>query len=283
METIVAVTSQNAEAYLIQESFNRPVLVDFWAQWCAPCKTLKPLLERLAQDYQGAFLLATVDADAEAMLAAQFGVQSLPTVMLIKNGQPIDGFVGAKTEQEIKLMLERHLPNPWEIHLVQAQQRLQADDTAGALALLRTAYTESKKRPEVAFQLISLLIQLKRFDEAQGLLDAFKPVDKNAYYQQLCQALVNAQAQQKSPALQAMEQQHLANPNNAALAHQLAQAYFEEGLPKEALNLLFDLLSSNLNALDGQVRKTYTQCLSALGKTDPLAALYQRKLYSLLY
>ncbi len=283
VETLVEVTSQNAEAYLIRESFNRPVLVDFWADWCAPCKTLKPMLERLAVEYQGAFLLATVNVDAEPMLAGQFGVQSLPTVVLMKNGQPLDGFMGAKSEQEVKQFLERHLPRPWDIHLAQARTRLAEGDAQGACSLLRGAYTDSKKRPDIACELARVLIQLKRLDEVQALLDAFKLADRDAEYEHLCQALALAQAEQKSPRLVALEQALQQQPDDVALAHSVALAYHEEGLNPEALELLFRLLSASLSALDGEVRKSYATILTALGKSDPLAALYQRKLYSLLY
>lgn len=91
------------KAYIsIDESFNRPVVVDFWADWCGPCKNLMPVLEKLANEYAGAFLLAKVNADDQQMISSQFGVRSLPTVMIMQNGQPIDGFNGALPEVQVR-------------------------------------------------------------------------------------------------------------------------------------------------------------------------------------
>ena len=95
---IVEIDESNAQQLLIEESMARPVVVDFWADWCGPCKQLMPILEKLADEYQGAFLLAKVNADEQQMLAQQLGVRSLPTVMVIKDGQPIDGFQGAHAQ-----------------------------------------------------------------------------------------------------------------------------------------------------------------------------------------
>ena len=96
---IVEIDESNAQQLLIEESMTRPVVVDFWADWCGPCKQLMPILERLADEYQGAFLLAKVNADEQQMLAQQLGVRSLPTVMVLKEGQPIDGFSGARVRR----------------------------------------------------------------------------------------------------------------------------------------------------------------------------------------
>ena len=109
---IVEIDESNAQQLLIDESMTRPVVVDFWADWCGPCKQLMPILEKLADEYQGAFLLAKVNADEQQMLAQQLGVRSLPTVMVIKEGQPIDGFSGAQPESAVREMLDKHLPSP---------------------------------------------------------------------------------------------------------------------------------------------------------------------------
>src|SRR5690625_3863818 len=104
----VDVTLDNAQQMIIDESFQRPVLVDFWADWCGPCKTLMPILEKLAEQYQGQFLLAQINADEHQALAAQSGVRSLDTVMLIKVGQPVDVFTGSQTEPQMRELLDKH-------------------------------------------------------------------------------------------------------------------------------------------------------------------------------
>ena len=146
---IVDIDETNAQQLLIEESHNRPIVVDFWADWCEPCKQLMPLLEKLADEYAGAFLLAKVNADEQQMLASQLGVRSLPTVMVIKDGQPVDGFAGAQPETAVREMLEKHLPSPWNAKIAEATELLDSGDTAAALALLRTAWEDSNGLKDV--------------------------------------------------------------------------------------------------------------------------------------
>ena len=121
---VVDIDQNNAQQYLIDESFNRPVVVDFWADWCAPCKQLMPLLEKLADEYAGAFLLAKINADEQQGISQQLGVRSLPTVMVFKDGQPVDGFAGAQPETAVREMLQKHLPSPWDAKIAEATELL---------------------------------------------------------------------------------------------------------------------------------------------------------------
>jgi putative thioredoxin len=103
------VTQQAFEAEVLQASMTTPVLVDFWAEWCEPCKTLGPMLEKLAAEYNGAFRLGKVDVEAQQELAGMFGIRSIPTVMLVKDGQVLDGFAGALPESQLREFLSRHV------------------------------------------------------------------------------------------------------------------------------------------------------------------------------
>lgn len=133
---IVNIDETNAAALLIDESNRRPVVVDFWADWCEPCKVLMPLLEKLAHEYQGAFLLAKVNADEQQGITQQFGVRSLPTVMVIQNGQPVDGFAGAQPETAVRELLGKYLPKPWDALLMQANELMTQGDFQGAIVPL---------------------------------------------------------------------------------------------------------------------------------------------------
>lgn len=279
----VEITEANAKAMLIDESFNRPVMVDFWADWCGPCKTLMPVLEKLAEEYAGDFLLAKVNADEMGMIAAQFGVRSLPTVMIIQDGRPIDGFVGAQPETEIRKLLDKYLPKPWDKQLAEGQQLLAAGNASGALAVLKEAYASFNQRADIACALAETYIQLNRIAEAQELLGKVRLADQGPDYQQAKAKLELAQNAQKAPEVHALEMQFTAEPDNQEVKFQLAVQYSQHGYHRESLELLYQLLQKNLNVRDGEVRKILTDVLAVLGKKDPLAVEYQRKLYSLLY
>ena len=109
---IFDVTSADFDQLVIQNSFHKPVLVDFWADWCAPCKALMPMLAQVAESYQGELLLAKVNCDVEQDIVMRFGIRSLPTVVLFKDGQPVDGFAGAQPESAVRQMLEQHVQPP---------------------------------------------------------------------------------------------------------------------------------------------------------------------------
>lgn len=109
---IFDVTSANFEQLVLENSFHKPVLVDFWAEWCAPCKALMPLLAKITEEYAGELLLAKVNCDIEQDVVMRFGIRSLPTVVLFKDGQPVDGFAGAQPESAIRAMLEPHVQLP---------------------------------------------------------------------------------------------------------------------------------------------------------------------------
>lgn len=283
MQTIVDITTNNAQSLLIEESFNRPVLVDFWADWCGPCKSLMPLLEKIAAEFDGAFLLAKVNADAENMIAAQFGVRSLPTVILMKDGQPIDGFVGAKSEQEVREFLAPHLPKPWEAALQQAQELIAAQDIQGALPLLRQVYEESGREPQIACLFAQQLVELKRLEEAEAVLQQIKMADQDSFYEQVMAQLELKQQSAKTPELTALEEAHAQQPDNLEVAYQLALQMHQESLHRPALEILLNIMKKDRNFADGAVRKTMTDILAALGKGDPLAVEFQRKLFTLLY
>lgn len=283
MQTIATITLENAQTLLIEESFKRPVLVDFWADWCAPCKVLMPILEKLAKEYEGAFLLAKVNADTENVIAGQFGVRSLPTVMLIKDGQPLDGFVGAKTEVEVRELLTKHMPKPWEAALKQAQALIAAGDNQGALPLLRQVYDQSNRAPQIACLLAQQLVELNRTDEAELLLKAIKMADQDALYEQVLAQLQLKQQAAKTPEMTALEEAYAQQPDNLQLAYQLALQMHQEAIHRPALELLLTILKKDRNFSEGAVKKSMMDILASLGKGDPLAVEYQRKLFTLLY
>jgi len=280
---IVNIDESNAVQILIEESQRRPVLVDFWADWCGPCKSLMPILEKLAHEYAGQFILAKVNADQQPMIAQQFGVRSLPTVILMQGGQPVDGFVGAQPESRIRELLEPVLPKPWDTLLQQGQALLLGDDAGAAIPLLKQAYGLSSERADIALVYAQALLAGKRLDEAEKVLEAVRLADRDAFWEQL-QAQINIErTAARSPELTALEQQLATDPGNDTLRRQLAAQYSHGGFHREALESLYGILQRDKDHDNGATRKALLEIIASLGKGDPLAVEYQRKLYSLLY
>jgi putative thioredoxin len=282
-EFIVNIDESNAVALLIEESNNRPVVVDFWAQWSEPSKELMPLLEKIATEYQGAFLLAKVNADEQQDIAQQFGVRDLPTVMVIQNGQPVDGFAGPKGEPEVRQLLEKYLPKPWDGLLAMAQESMEQGDFAAALTPLRHAWEDSGRRYDITVAYVHALIECIRLDEAEKILADIRLADRDAAYEQLTAQLEIKREAAKSPEIDALEAELKEDADNLDIRHQLAVQYTNAGQFKDAMEHLVTILQKELDHGDGATKKALLDTIASLGKGDPLAVEYQRKLYSLLY
>ena len=168
------VTLQNFETEVIEASMTTPVLVDFWAPWCGPCKSLGPVLEKLEQAYEGRFKLVKVNSDDEQQLAQAFGIRSIPTCVLLMEGKPVDGFMGAQPAGQIQQFLDKHLPaaETGQAQAVadEAQQHLQAGDEHNARAALEQALATDPGNDDARFDLVKLLIGLGELAEAAALL-----------------------------------------------------------------------------------------------------------------
>lgn len=280
---IVNITLENAKELLIDESFKRPVVADFWADWCGPCKSLMPVLEKIANEYDGAFLLAKIDTEEQHMISAQFGIRSLPTVMVIKDGQPVDGFMGALPEKQVREVLEKYLPKPWEAPLQQAQGMMEQGQFQEALPLLRQAYEASGELAAIACLMAECHLQLNRPDNAEAILAGIKMADQDAYYQQLLAQIELKKQAAKTPELAALESAFAANPDDLSVRYELALQLNQEAQHREALTHLLDILRKDRQFAEGAARKSFNDIVAALGKGDALAIEFQRKLFTLLY
>ncbi|HAN26432.1 MAG TPA: thioredoxin [Haliea salexigens] len=282
-ESIVNIDETNAAELLIEESHRRPVVVDFWADWCGPCKSLMPVLEKLANEYAGAFLLAKVNADEQPMISQQFGVRSLPTVMVMQGGQPVDGFVGAQSEAQVRELLEKYLPKPWDGLLEEGQALMAAGDFSSALSPLRQAFEDSGQRHDITLAYAHALLECNRLDDAEAVLGTVRMADQDPAWEQLVAQLKLKREAAVTPEMAALEERLEAEPGNHDVRHQLAVQYTNAGYFREALEHLITILRQDLNHADGATKKALIDTIASLGKSDPLAAEYQRKLYSLLY
>jgi putative thioredoxin len=280
---VVDIDQNNAQQYLIDESFNRPVVVDFWADWCAPCKQLMPLLEKLAEEYAGAFLLAKINADEQQGISQQLGVRSLPTVMVFKDGQPVDGFAGAQPETAVREMLQKHLPSPWDAKIAEARERLDQGDTSGALALLRAAWEESDKLLDITLAYAGALVEANRLDEAEEVLNEVRLVDRDALHEQLMAQIELKREAGKSPEIEALESELASDESNHSVRVKLAVQLTTGAHYRDALEHLLVVLRADRDWNNGEAKRLYLDTIASIGKGDPLAAEYQRKLFSILY
>ena len=281
---VIDVTEANFQQIMVEESAQRLVILDFWAEWCAPCKALGPILEKLAQEYGGQFLLAKINADEQQAITSQFGIRSLPTVAFVKNGQPIDAFQGAEPESAIRERLQQHLPAPWEGLIDEARQLASNGQVAEALPLLREAYVQSGEQFEVGLILADCLLQLKRATDANELLKgATLEQQLNPQYKELMSRLELMLEAADSPEILELQSQLAEDPDNGDLKMELAVQLQQADRAEEALELMLSILQKDKNYAEGAARKTMLDMISGLGKGDPLAARYQRKLFTLLY
>ncbi|KOC89975.1 co-chaperone YbbN [Winslowiella iniecta] len=280
--SIININESNLHQTL-EQSVAIPVLFYFWSERSQHCLELTPLLERLAQEYAGQFILAKLDCDAEQAVAAQFGLRSIPTVYLFQNGQPVDGFQGPQPEEAVRALLEKVLPREEELKAQEAMALMQEGKMIDALPLLKDAWQLSNQSSEIGFLLAEVLIALSRSDEAEAVLKVVPLQDQDTRYQGLVAQIDLLKQAADTPEIQQLQQQLEAEPDNAELASKLALQLHQVGRNEEALEILFVHLKKDMNAADGQVRKMLQEILAALGTGDALAAKYRRQLYSLLY
>ncbi|NCH73943.1 co-chaperone YbbN [Cronobacter sakazakii] len=268
---------------ILEQSMTVPVLFYFWSDRSQHCQQLTPVLEKLANQYQGQFILAKVDCDNEQAIAAQFGLRAIPTVYLFSQGQPVDGFQGPQPEEAIRALLDKVLPREEELKAQEAMALMQEGKNAEALPLLKEAWQMSNQASEIGLLLAQAQIALNRSEDAEAVLKTIPLQDQDTRYQSLVAQIDLLKQAADTPEIQQLQQQVQQHPDDAQLASQLALQLHQVGRNEEALELLFEHLKKDLSAADGQARKMFQEILAALGTGDALASKYRRQLYSLLY
>lgn len=283
---IFDVTDASFDQLVLENSFHKPVLVDFWAEWCAPCKALMPLLAKIAESYQGELLLAKVNSDVEQQTVMRMGIRSLPTVVLFRNGQPVDGFAGAQPESAILAMLEPHVQMPAapEADPMEVALALFAAGQIGETENLLVALLGEDNENGAALILYArCLAERGELSEAEAVLDAVKGDEHR-------QALAGARAQltflrqaADLPEVATLKSRLAQDANDDEAAYQLAIQQLARQQYEAALDGLLRLFVRNRGYADGLPHKTLLQVFDLLGSDHPLVATYRRKLYQALY
>jgi putative thioredoxin len=286
---IVEVTSANFESVILQGSMERPILIDFWADWCEPCKTLIPILEKLADEYQGGFILAKVDTDAEQMIAQQLGIRSLPTVKLVIQGQMVDEFSGALPEGEVRAFLEKHIqpagaqpenPNdPVEVAKV-LQSQGQHDQ---AMALLREAQAADPENGDVAIQLGLACVAAGNYDDARQCLGILKEDDgKKPEAAKLRGLLTLSDADDESRDEAALAAALDADKGDSEAAYLLGIKQALKGEFETSVNGLLLLMQRDRAFGDDGARKAILSIFDIMGD-DPQVGVLRRKMFNYLH
>lgn len=281
---IFEVTAENFVAVVLEGSRTIPVLVDFWAPWCGPCKTLTPILTRLAEEYRGKFMLAKINTEEQQELAARFGIRSIPTVRLFKNGQPVDEFMGALPEAELRTFLDRHIPRESDRMVAQANQLARQGDLEGALRLMEEAKNGDPDNARVLIAYARLQAILGNTGEAERMLAELSPEElENPEVAGLKAQLLFDRIAQATPAAGELQQRLASNPNDSEARYQLAARHVTEGEYEPALELLLELLLKDRNYGDGAARKGMLAIFEILGGNDPLINRYRNRMFNALH
>ncbi|PIA66448.1 thioredoxin [Pseudomonas sediminis] len=276
----------NFEQLVIENSFHKPVLVDFWAEWCAPCKALMPMLAKITEEYAGELLLAKVNCDIEQDIVMRFGIRSLPTVVLFKDGQPVDGFAGAQPEAAIREMLKPHVaePAPTAADPMEAAQALFAEGRfADTETLLKQVLTEDNENAAALILYARCLAERGELGEAETVLNAVKGDEHK-------QALAGAKAQltflrqaADLPDAATLKSRLAQNAEDDEALYQLAVQQLARQQYEAALDGLLKLFVRNRSYSEGLPHKTLLQVFDLLGGDHPLVTTYRRKLYQAIY
>ena len=264
---------------VLEESRHRPVVVDFWAPWCGPCKSLKPILEKLAAEYGGQFLLAKINADDNQELAARFGVRGIPSVKAFVNGEPVDEFSGALQEDEVRVFLDRLLPSPVEDMRAEAAALRAAGDMPAALQKLADASRLDPAHVGVRLDATEVMLDLNEADEASRLLGSLTD-DADPRVPQLRARLkfMSASGEDDQATLVAAV---AADENNLAARLKLANLYVAAGQYEAGMDQLLEIIRRDRGFEDDVGRKTLLAVFDLLNG-DPLVSQYRRKLASAL-
>lgn len=272
------------EQDVILKSKDVPILVDFWASWCEPCKALGPILEKLAAEFNGGFLLAKVDVDKEQQLAGYFQVKSIPTVMLLKNGQIVDGFPGALPENQLREFLKHHEITARETtpELVEELAAEVVDPEAEVMTLRASIQAEPEKA-ELKLDLMLALLKTGGYVEAVKILDGLPAnlaTDDRAIKAKA--RLAFATVLKDAPPTTILEQAVASNPDDCRARHYLGVRYLLEDKTEAGLEQFLEMLKRNKTFEEGLPRKALIDAFRIIEDED-LVGQYRRKMASLLF
>jgi len=288
MSQALAVTTADFETEVIAASLHTPVLVDFWAPWCAPCRALGPVLDKLAGELAGRLKVVKVNTDEEMQLASVFGIRSLPTVVLIKDGQPVDGFMGAQPEGVIRQWLAPHLPDADaavepEVAEPASAAPAASFDPVQRLAQARHALAEAPEDGERRLDLVEALLAAGELDEALSRLDDLPADLATGDRARRARALLDFHYQAaRAPAVPALDARLQANADDHEARHLLGVRLLLDGDAPAALDAFLEIMRRDRKYGDDLGRKALVQAFAVVDDAE-LVGQVRRRMSSLLF
>ncbi len=280
---MITVTIDNFQHVVVEESKNKLVLVSFWAQQVPESVELRDKLAAKLSGLSDHITLATVDCQNEGQIAEQFGIKGLPTAILLKDAQPLDGISGPQNDESIAEFLDKHLPKPEDILLAQARVALEDNLLVEAQNAIRQAHQIDNNRADIKLVLINVCLLTGKTSEAKTLLSTIMMVDQDSEYHALIAKVELAEQAENSPEIKALEAQLKNTPDDINLSQQLAAQYSQINRQEEALTILFRLVQAGDESTKDKSKELFLDVLKALPDGDPLATKFRRKLYTLMY
>ena len=281
-------TTEGFRQDVIAESMKQPVLVDFWAPWCGPCKQLTPIIEKVVKAAKGKVKLVKMNIDEHPQIAGQLGVKSIPAVFAFQKGQPVDGFMGALPESQIKSFVERLVggigPSPIDAIISAAEKSVTEGDLSQAAELYGAALAEDDSNARAMGGLIRLYVAMDMLEQAKQMLLAVKPeIANDPAILGAKAAIETAEAAADLDAPHELEAEVAANPGNHQARFDLALALNARGQRDEAADHLLQIIKTDRTWNEDGARKQLLQFFEAWGSDDEATASGRRKLSAALF